>query len=108
MTRLVVLMFCAGLAAGCGEPVPDTVGDAYEDLSESYCVTMVDCGYVDGTTSACASDFYDLLCEAEGTNCAEPMGAEVTRGEWNDCLSAIETMSCSNVQSGELPRSCYW
>ena len=105
MTRIFITWIVLACIA-CGEPLPDTVGDVYEDMSDSMCVTLVDCGGYDGTTAQCANELYDVLCEAEGVNCAEPVDAEISRSEWNDCLDALETMSCSAAESGELPRAC--
>ena len=96
------------MLAACGKPVPDTLGEAYEQFGEAYCESLVDCDQYQGSVSSCSQAVYDESCASAGVNCQESADPDedLSRGEWNDCLDALAGMTCGELDRGDTPREC--
>lgn len=97
------------LLAGCGQsqPLPTTVGELYEQLYGSLCVSLVDCDVVALSEQECTDFLVDSQCEDAENDCDEAMDMEgTTPEEWNDCLDALEVQDCAAAAEYELPAEC--
>lgn len=104
----VTLPYMVVLAVACGgddRPLPEDVGQVCTDFGDVACDRAGECGLLTGTVQACVNDFYALCCANDG-ECNNPVAADVSEAEYNDCLDDYGTLACNDVEQGNLPSSC--
>ena len=96
-TSVVLGILSSFVVSGCTR----TQGDYCTALTDALCKRVSDCALI-GTPGFCRKMFAAGCCQ--GAACAEV--APATAKEIGACTSAIDTMTCGELSSGDFPVQC--
>jgi hypothetical protein len=90
-----------GCGSGSSGP-PSTLGGACNEMGASFCQAEAKC-VVGMSSSDCVKAFVSGCCGDDGT-CGSSLNVDAT--SYNQCKNGLASMTCSNIQSVNLPTAC--